>query len=86
MAHARNSWNEKIEERTSASSYVLSQLKSIKISGFAPLMSDYLQRKRLDEIYCSRKERLIRVGLHISRMLQNCRVFLGKGASTNNSH
>lgn len=78
MGHARSAWNEKIEERTSASSYVLSQLKSIKISGFAPLISDYIQKKRLDEIYCSRRERSIRVGLHVFRMLRNCQKFLGK--------
>ena len=71
MALTRRSWNEKIEERVSATSYILTQLKSIKISGFAPIMADYLQSKRLGEILTSRQERLLRVGLHASRMFQS---------------
>ncbi|KAK3191252.1 hypothetical protein K4F52_002842 [Lecanicillium sp. MT-2017a] len=65
MAHARRLWTEKVEERVSASSYILSQLKSIKISGFGPIMSDYLQKKRLAEVRCSRRERVIRIMFHI---------------------
>lgn len=67
MAGSRRKWTEKIEERTAASSYILSQLKSIKISGFSPLMGDYLHKKRLTEIHCSRRERLIRISLHTLR-------------------
>lgn len=65
----RREWNEKIQERVSATSYILSQLKSIKISGFAPRMLDYLQKKRLSEILTSRGERILRAALHTSRML-----------------
>ncbi len=67
MGRARAGWNEKIEDRIAATSNVLAQLKSIKMTGFSSLTSKSLQEKRLEEIKYSSKERWLRAVLHMLR-------------------
>ncbi|KAM4066385.1 ABC transporter [Hirsutella rhossiliensis] len=65
MGPARVAWNEKIQTRVSAASNVLSQLKSIKMSGLAPAVTDYLQELRVNEMKYSRKLRVLFIAMHV---------------------
>lgn len=64
MTAARRLWNEKIELRVAATSNVLAQLKSVKITGLAPLVTERLEKLRNEEILASLKERHMRIILH----------------------
>jgi ABC-type bacteriocin/lantibiotic exporter with double-glycine peptidase domain len=64
MGIARTAWNEKVQTRVGATSNVLAQLKSIKMSGLSSVLSEFLQRLREEEIKASLKERRTRVMLH----------------------
>lgn len=61
MAHARTVWNAKVETRVAATSNILAQLKSIKAMGLTGAISNYLEKKRLDEIDTSMIERNSRI-------------------------
>ncbi|KAK3186314.1 hypothetical protein K4F52_004852 [Lecanicillium sp. MT-2017a] len=74
MGKARSGWNLKIEERVSVTRKLLAQMKSIKASGYGPVVSELLQKKRVEEINFSSKERLLRVTLHVLPWLQNCSI------------
>ena len=64
MGIARAAWNGKVETRVAATSNVLAQLKSIKMSGLSSVLSDFLQNLREEEIQASLKERYTRIMLH----------------------
>ncbi|KAJ2966587.1 hypothetical protein NQ176_g10080 [Zarea fungicola] len=53
-------WNEKIEQRVTKTSRVLSQLAAIKALGLAPKMSAYLQHLREEETRATRPFRVVR--------------------------
>lgn len=56
-------WNEKIEERVSKTSRVLSQLPAIKMTGLAPNAIEFLQQQRIEEIEVSKKYRNVQIFL-----------------------
>ncbi|KJZ71929.1 hypothetical protein HIM_08685 [Hirsutella minnesotensis 3608] len=64
MAPARVSWNEKVQARVSAMSNVLSQMKSIKMTGLTPVVSEYIQGLRVVEVNYSKKLRLLLIIMH----------------------
>lgn len=53
-------WNEKIEQRVTKTSRVLSQLAAIKALGLGPKMSAYLQHLRVEETEATRPFRVVR--------------------------
>ena len=65
LAHARRKWNEKTAVRVAATSNILAQLKSVKETGLATLMTERLKALRDDEIKASLDERRMRVLNHI---------------------
>jgi hypothetical protein len=67
MGVARAGWNEKIENRIAATSNILAQLKSLKMTGLTTLATKSLQKKRFEEIGYSSKERWLRAVLHMLR-------------------
>lgn len=64
MGVARSDWNLKVQARVAATSNILAQMKSIRMSGLAPAAAAYLQKLRSEEIAVSMKERHMRVVLH----------------------
>lgn len=64
MGVARRDWNKAVEIRVAEASKVLSQIKSIKATGLAPLMEHKLSDLQAKEIRKSLKERHLRVSLH----------------------
>ncbi len=64
MGAARVIWNLKVQARVAATTNVLAQMKSIRMSGLAPAAKKYLQSLRTEEIDISMKERHMRIVLH----------------------
>lgn len=50
MSPARSAWNSFIESRVSNTSNVLSQIKGWKMIGMGPILADYLQNLRKEEM------------------------------------
>lgn len=63
MSKANKNWNEKIENRVSKTSQILSQLPPIKMLGLGPKTLEFIQHLRVQEVEASKKFRNIQVGL-----------------------
>lgn len=61
---ANIAWNEKIQQRVSATSSVLAQMKGIKMCGLTPMISTHLQGLRTEEIEYSKKLRVLHIMIH----------------------
>ncbi|POR35875.1 ABC transporter, transmembrane domain, type 1 [Tolypocladium paradoxum] len=64
IAPARVAWNNKIQIRVATTSGVLSQVKGIKMSGLAPVVSEHIQHLREVEMEYSKKLRLLTACIH----------------------
>ena len=58
-------WNQGVQERVSATSSMLGQIKGIKMMGLSPFFSDHIQGLRQKEINLSLKFRYIIVLLEV---------------------
>lgn len=59
MGQTRKRWNEQIQERVSATSNILAQLKDIKMIGLAPSMAMHLRKLHDKEVEASLSDRVI---------------------------
>ncbi|KAJ6785368.1 hypothetical protein PWT90_04529 [Aphanocladium album] len=59
IGSAYTAWNKSIEDRVSKTSNILGQLKAIKMFGLGPVISDYLQHLRQNEMVKSKKFRVL---------------------------
>ncbi|KAJ6785357.1 hypothetical protein PWT90_03232 [Aphanocladium album] len=71
ISKARTNWNADIQERVSATSTVLAQIKSIKAMGISAVVSEYLQKKRETEIQTSMQDRHARLWMFAFAALGN---------------
>ncbi|KAJ6788849.1 hypothetical protein PWT90_07001 [Aphanocladium album] len=63
LTKANKRWNEKIQDRVTNTSQILSQLPAIKMLGLGPKAMEYVQHLRTSEIRTSLKYRRIQVGV-----------------------
>jgi hypothetical protein len=61
---AQKLWDQKRNDRLSATSNVLAQLTAIKMSGSAPALTEFLQSLHDKETAASARERHARIALH----------------------
>ncbi|KAH6657974.1 putative ABC multidrug transporter [Truncatella angustata] len=61
---ARKDWNQAVQTRVSATNHVLGQVKSIKMTGLAPFVVEYLQDLRVTEVDKSKDLRKIIIYMH----------------------
>lgn len=61
---ARKAWNQSVQTRVSATNHILGQVKSIKMTGLAPFVAEYLQDLRVEEIDKSKDIRKIQIYMH----------------------
>ncbi|KAK5996562.1 ABC multidrug transporter B [Cladobotryum mycophilum] len=64
MIPSRIAWNEKIQERVATTANILGQVKGIKMTGLAPVVSEHIQNLRVVEVKYSKQMRVLNVALH----------------------